>query len=451
MLEIQGRSVRLCDGINRRSFLKIGSLGLAGLSLANVLRAAEAQPAAGRNRAVILYWMAGGPSHIDTYDMKPGAPEQVRGPFRPGATRVPGMQFCELLPRQARIADKISLVRSLTHTNYEHMDASHWVQTGYHEFNIRGRSQVYPSQGSVVSHLRGPNQPGSPAYVCIPEAYGAGRGFYQKAGFLGAAHHPLNAGGAALSERYHINQPELVLGPDLTLERLQSRRELQNRLASAVRTTETSGAVQTMDQYQQRAFDLVTSPRVQAAFDIQREPVQVRQRYGQHPWGEAALLARRLVEAGVTFVTINHFEAEIDWWDDHYTIEANLRRRLPIYDQALATLIEDLFDRGLHDQVLVAAFGEFGRGPVINDRDAGRGHWARAWHALLSGGGVQGGRIVGSTTANGGEPRDRAVGPGDLLATIYHSLGIDPEGSVLDRQNRPVRIVPEGRPIHELF
>ncbi len=162
-------------------------------------------------------------------------------------------------------------------------------------------------------------------------------------------------------------------------------------------------------------------------------------------------MARRLVEAGVTFVTINHFEAEIDWWDDHYNIEANLRRRLPIYDQALGTLIEDLHDRGLADEVLVAAFGEFGRGPVINDRDAGRGHWARAWHALFSGGGVQGGRVVGATNANGGEPSDRAVGPGDLLATIYHSLGIDPATTVNDRQNRPIRIVDHGAPIRELF
>jgi uncharacterized protein (DUF1501 family) len=205
-----------------------------------------------------------------------------------------------------------------------------------------------------------------------------------------------------------------------------------------------------MDRQYQRAFELVTSPRVQAAFDLTREPAPLQDRYGRNAWGQAALLARRLVEAGVTFVTVNHFEAEVDWWDDHYTIEANLKRRLPVYDQAVGSLIQDLHDRGLGDDVLVAAFGEFGRSPVI-DKQAGRGHWARAWHALLSGGGVQGGRVVGATTNNGGEPRDRGFSPGDLLATIYHSLGIDPATLVVDRQKRPIRIVDQGQPILELF
>ena len=451
MLEIQGRSVRLCDGISRRSFLKVGSLGLAGLSLPQFLRAAENQAdSTRRNRAVILYWMAGGPSHIDTYDMKPNAPEQVRGAFRPTATRVPGMQFCELFTRQAPIADKISLVRSLTHTNFDHFDAAHLVQTGYHELRVMGRGQPYPAQGSAVSMLRGPNQAGMLPYVCIPEAWSSARGFYQHAAFLGAAYNPLSSGGSALSERYHINRPELVLGPNMTVQRVEDRRELQRRIQNAARTLDGNGTVQAMDRYYQRAFDLVTSPRVQAAFDVSREPMALQERYGRHAWGQAALLARRLVEAGVTFVTINHFEAETDWWDDHYNIETNLRRRLPVYDQALGTLIEDLHQRGLADDVLVVAFGEFGRSPVI-DREAGRGHWARAWHALLSGGGVQGGRVVGATTSNGGEPRDRAVGPGDLLATIYHSLGIDPETTVNDRQNRPIRLVERGQPIRELF
>jgi hypothetical protein len=451
MLEIQGCAGRLCDGVSRRSFLKIGSLGLAGLALPEFLRAVERQPAGRRRaRAVILYWMAGGPSHLDTYDMKPAAPVQVRGPFRPGATRVPGLQFCELFTRQARVADRIALVRSLTHTNHDHFDAAHWVQTGRHERNLMGRGQPFPSQGSVVSMLRGSSRPGMPPYVCIPEAYNAGRAFYQHASFLGAAYNPLNAGGAALSARYHINRPDLVLGPGLTPERLADRRALRERFGNLSRSLQTGSGVAAMDRYYQRAFDLVTSPRVQSAFDLEREPVALRERYGRHAWGQAALIARRLVEAGVTFVTINHFEAEVDWWDDHTNLEANLRRRLPIYDQAIGTLIEDLGERGLDGEVLVAAFGEFGRNPMI-DAAGGRGHWARAWHALLSGGGVQGGRVVGATTATGGEPRDRAVGPGDLLATIYHTLGIDPASTVNDRQGRPVRLVEEGGPIGELF
>jgi hypothetical protein len=449
MLTIQGRAVRLCDGISRRSFLTIGSLGLAGLSLPQVLRARERQPEA-RRRAVILYWMGGGPSHIDTYDMKPNAPEQVRGPFRPRATRVPGMQFCELFTRQAPLADKLSVMRGLTHTNFDHFDAAHWVQTGYHEFRVMGRGQPYPAQGSVVALLRGANEPGMPPYVCIPEAWSARRGFYQHAAFLGASCNPLSAGGAGLSERYAHNRPQLDLPPELTVRRVEDRRALQRNIQDAARALDASGAAQALDRHYQRAYELVTSPRVQAAFDLQREPAPLQDRYGRNAWGQAALLARRLVEAGVTFVTINHFEAEIDWWDDHYTIETNLRRRLPIYDQALGSLIQDLHDRGLADDVLVAAFGEFGRSPVI-DSQAGRGHWARAWHAVLSGGGVQGGRVVGATTANGGEPRERGFGPGDLLATIYHALEIDPATTVLDRQQRPIRIVDHGQPIRELF
>lgn len=449
MLEIQGSGKRFCDGVTRRSFLRIGSLGLAGLSLPEVLRAAENRPSA-RKRAVIVYWMAGGPSHIDTYDMKPNAPEPVRGPFRPAATRVPGMRFCELLPRQARVADKISIVRSLTHTNYNHFDAAHWVQTGYHVPNVMGQAQSYPSQGSAVALLKGANERGMPPYVCIPESYGTPRGFYEHAGFLGAAYNPLNAGGAALSSQFKLNQPELVLGPQLTVRRVEDRRELRQRIQHVARAMEASGTIQSMDRYYQRAFELVTSPRVQEAFDFHREPGHIQDKYGRHAWGQATLLARRLVEAGVTFVVINHFEAEIDWWDDHYHIERNLRRRLPLYDQALGSLIEDLHDRGLADEVLVAAFGEFGRGPRI-DALGGRGHWAKAWHALFAGGGVKGGRLIGSTSSDGGEPTDRAASPGDLLATIYHALGIDPHAMVIDRQNRPIHLVHEGQPIHELF
>jgi len=452
MLNLIGHKVRLGQGMTRRGFIKIGSLGLAGLSLPNLLQAADAKTSSGqRKRAVILYWMAGGPSHIDTYDMKPNAPAQVRGPFRPIATTVPGLQISELLPRQAQQARKWSLVRSLTHSNYEHADAAHWVQTGYHEKAMLGRHQLYPSQGSIVSMLRGANQPAMPPYVCIPEAYGHVRAFYQKASFLGADFDPLSSGGAALSEKYHVNNPELTLGKELTIKRVNDRAELQRRIGNAARVLDQGGSARNLDKSYARAVELVTSPRVQAAFDLDREPEKLKEHYGKNPWGQAALLARRLVESGVTFVTINHFEAEIDWWDDHYTIEKNLRRRLPVYDQALASLIEDLHDRGMADDVLVAAFGEFGRGPVINDRDAGRGHWARAWHALLAGGGIQGGRVIGSTSSNASEPKERPLGPGDLLATIYQSVGIDPAMMINDRQNRPVKIAPDGEPIHELF
>ena len=447
MLTIRTRSASRADLPCRRGFLRAGALG--ALSLADVLRARAAQPAeARRDTAVILYWMAGGPSHIDTYDPKPDAPAEVRGPFRTVPTRVPGLRICELLPRQAAIAEKWSLVRSLHHGLSVHDDASHWVQTGYPLVNARARGQQHPAQGAVVSHLRGPNAPGLPAYVCIPDAYNSARGFYQSAAFLGAEHGPINAGGDPSLRKYRA--PDLALPAELSLGRLQSRRDLLSRLDGLARRAEDNSALREMDPHYRRAFELLTGPRAREAFDLSKEPPSLKDRYGHNPWGRSALLARRLVEAGVTFVTVNHYEADVDWWDDHVAIEKNLRRRLPPFDQALAALIADLHDRGLSKRVLVVACGEFGRGPKI-DKQAGRGHWPRAMSALLSGGGLRGGQVVGATTADGGEPRERPLGPGDLLATVYRVLGIDPDQTVTDRQLRPVRLVESGEPIAELF
>jgi len=443
MLEIRGQT-------SRRGFLKIGALGLGGLSLADVLRLRQAQAATERrDTAVILFWMAGGPSHIDTYDMKPDAPAEVRGPFRAVETRLPGFRVNELLPRHARLADRLAVVRSLRHSLHVHDDASHWVQTGYPLLNARERGQLHPSQGSVVSRVRGANQPGVPPYVCIPEAYSSPRGFYQRSAYLGARFDPVNAGGDPSLGNYRA--PDFTLPADVTLPRLEHRRELLRVLDGATRQAEANAAHRTMDDVQQAAFSLVTGRKVREAFDVGREPLALREKYGRHAYGQSALLARRMVEAGVTFVTINLYEADVDWWDDHYTIEKNLRKRLPLFDQAVGTLIEDLTERGQAERVLVAAFGEFGRSPRINDKDAGRGHWARAMSALLAGGGIKGGQVIGATTSDGGEPCDRPLVPGDLVATIYRVLGIDHESMLPDRQNRPVRLVEPGQPIAELF
>jgi hypothetical protein len=448
MVQIGRRDVHLANGWSRRDLLKRGALALCGLSLPEVLRLRAAQ-ATHRGIAVILYWMSGGPSQIDTYDPKPAAPAEVRGPFRSIATRVPGMSVCELLPRHARLADKFTLIRSLAHNNADHFDASHWVQTGYHEFKVMGRGQPHPSQGSVVSHLRGGNRPGMPPYVCIPDAYSPNLSFYQQAGFLSAEHNPLSAGGEP-AYRGKRRRPEFALSGDLTMPRVASRRDLLRRFDHLARQADRSKACRSLDASRQRAFELITSPGVKRAFDLSREPAPLHERYGRHPWGQAALLARRLVENGVTFVTINHYEADIDWWDDHYTIEKNLRKRLPPFDQALAALIGDIHERGLAKQVLVVACGEFGRSPRI-DNLAGRGHWPRAMSALVSGGGLAEGRIIGSTNADGGTPRDRPLGPGDLLATIYRALGIDANQTLPDHQGRPVRLVETGEAIKELF
>lgn len=415
--------------LNRRHFL--------GLSLPALLGLRAAQPAtARRDTAVILYWMAGGPSHIDTYDPKPSAPAEVRGPFRAIPTSASGLSVCELLPRQAKLAHRFSIVRSLRHSNADHFDASHWVQTGHHQFRVMGRGQPYPAQGAVVSKLHGANRKGMPAYVCLPEGYSPRLGFYQQAAYLGAQHAPMSGGGEP-AYRGKSRDPEFLPPPDVGPARVRGREALLRRLGSP-------------DEHQQRAFELVNSKGVRRAFDVSLEPARLRERYGLHPWGQAALRARRMVEAGVAFVTINHYEADIDWWDDHYTIEKNLRRRLPPYDQALAALIEDLHVRGLSERVLVVACGEFGRAPRI-DKLAGRGHWPRAGSVLLSGGGLKMGKVVGATSSDGGEVRERPVGPGDVLATVYRALGIDPGGSLPDHQGRPVRLVDEGGPIEELF
>lgn len=450
MLNLLGSSGHRGPGLSRRVLLKIGALGIPGFSLPALdrLRAAQAD-AAPRDTAVILYWMAGGPSHLDTYDMKPQAPAEVRGPFQAAATRVPGMHLCELLPRHAELADRFALLRSLHHANADHFDAAHWVQTGYHEPRVMGRGQPYPAQGAVVSALRGAVEPGAPAYVCIPEAYSARLGFFQRAAYLGSGHDPMDAGGEP-GYRGKIKEPQLALPEECSLNRLENRRDLLAGLDRLRREVLDEGALADMDASYRRAFELLLSRRAQRAFDLAAEPPAVRQRYGDHPWGKASLLARRLVEAGVTFVTINHYEADVDWWDDHFHIEKNLRKRLPMFDQALGSLIEDLSQRGLDRRVLVIAVGEFGRAPRI-DTHAGRGHWPRAFSALLFGGGVRGGQVVGATTRDGGHVDQRGLLPGDLLATIYHVLGIDPQRTLPDATGRPIRLVEEGSVIRELF
>ncbi len=450
MLQISAGAEDQRAGLPRRSVLQLGALTLAGLTgshltLPQLARAAGDQPP---KTSVILLWMAGGPSHIDTYDMKPNAPAEVRGPFRPIATNLPGLDVCDLMPRHTAIADKLSVVRSLHHTLSVHDDASHWLQTGYPLLQARERGQQQPCQGSVASKLRGACEPGVPAYACVPEDYRSHMGFYQAATYLGSRYNAVNAGGDPSIGKYRL--PEFQLPTEISLQRFSGRRELLQTFDATSRQLEAASALESMTENQRQAFDLIAGSRARDIFDITRESTAMRDRYGRHGWGQSTLMARRLVEAGATFVTVNLYEKDVDWWDDHYVIEQNLRKRLPIYDQALSALIEDLHDRGLSERVLVVACGEFGRNPRI-DAHAGRGHWCRAMHAVLSGGGIREGQIIGSTTSNGGEPQDRPFGPGDLLASIYKVLGIDHDTYLPDHQNRPTRLVETGEPIAELF
>ena len=432
---------------SRRAVLRAGTLGIGGLTLPQLLSLRAAQSAeARRDTAVILFWMTGGPSHIDTYDMKPAAPAEIRGPFRPIATSQPGLDVCELLPRHAALGDRLTVIRSFRHQYGVHDDAQHLVQTGYPQLNARQAGQTHPCQGSVASLLRGPVTSGMPPYVCIPEDYRSHAGFYQSAAFLSSRHNALNSGGDQALGNYRPS--EFALPVEVPAARLGRRRELLTALDSAQAAAASSS--HELHESQQQAFDLLLGSRVRDALDLQRETDATRERYGRHAWGQYALMARRLVEAGVTFVTINLYEKDVDWWDDHYTIEKNLRARLPVYDAALTALIEDLADRGLSEQVLVVACGEFGRAPRI-DSNAGRGHWPRVMQATLSGGGIRGGQVIGSTTPDGGDPADRVLDPGDLLASIYQVLAIAHDTLIPDRLGRPVRLVERGEPIAELF
>ena len=430
--------------LRRRAFVKYGLLGGAG-SLLPTASTLAAVPSS-RN-SVILLWMAGGPSHIDTYDMKPHAAAEIRGPFQPIATTVPGLDFCDLMPRQAALAERLTVIRSLHHTYSVHDDGQHLVQTGVPQFNARQAGQQHPCQGSVVAYLRGPIHPEMPAYVCLPEDYRSHIGFYQHAAFLGSKYHALNGGGDPALGKYR--PPEFVLPPEVDVRRLSARRSLNAGLESRSGGFHGSKTA-TIDDGRAQAYDLLLGSKARQAFDLATEPAPLRERYGRHAWGQAALLSRRLVEAGVTFVTINLYEKDVDWWDDHSTIEKNLRGRLPIYDQALAALVGDLHDRGLDERVLVVACGEFGRSPRI-DQQAGRGHWPGAMHAVLAGGGLRMGQVIGSTTADGGAPSDRPLTPGDLLASIYRVLDIDPQTTLHDRLGRPIPVLPPAEPIRELF
>ena len=448
MLDIVGRPVRLCDGISRRGFLRVGSLG-AGLTLPNVLRSRQVQAAtADRNdTAIILLFQAGGASHIDMYDMKPAMSAEVRGPFNPITTNQPGLDVCELMPGHARIADKLAIIRSIKHNLAVHDDATHWVQTGWPLLNARQMGQQNPSQGSVISALAGPRKSGMPAYVAIPEDYRRHAGYYEGPAFLSSRHAALDAGGDPSLGNYR--PPEFKLPADVVMSRLDERRGLMREFDSLSRKLDREPAFRNLDDVQRQALELVSGSTVRQAFDLSQEATELRDKYGRHAYGQSALLARRLVEAGVTFVVINLYEKDVDWWDDHYVIEKNLRKRLPVYDQAITALIEDLTQRGQIDRVLVAAFGEFGRAPRIEDK-GGRGHWARVYSVVVAGGGVPPGQVYGKSDRHAAFPAENPVTPMDLVTSIYHNLGIPLDTEVRDYLGRPLRLC-QGEVINGLF
>jgi hypothetical protein len=440
MLEFIGRGQRTCDGISRRTFLRVGALAVGGLTLPGLLRLrAEQEGRSPPRKSVILIWQAGGPSHIDMYDLKPSAPAEVRGEFKPIATNVPGIQIGEHLPRQARIMDKVAILRSAFHTNAGHGMGSQWMLTGYQP-TIEVNDNIYPSCGSVVAKLRGPNEPGLPAYVNLPRIIGLG-----KAAYLGASYNPFAPDNDPNSDSFQVRN--LKLPGRVDASRLGKRRELLKDLDTIRRDVDARGDIEGLDTFYRDALEMVTSSRAQQAFDVSREPDRLRDQYGRHDLGQCCLLARRLVEAGVTYVTVQAGGG----WDTHGDNFKQLKTSLlPKYDQALTALVSDLYDRGLQNDVLVMAMGEFGRTPRINP-GAGRDHWPGAMSVVYAGGGLKMGQAIGTTNALGEHPTSKPATPGCVLSTMYHALGIDYGHVFYDQAQRPLPVLSEGEPIKELI
>jgi hypothetical protein len=439
--------------MSRRSFLQAGMLGLSGLSLSDLLRTeARASTPVGRPHSVIILWMRGGPSHMDTWDPKPDAPAEYRGEFGVLRTKVPGILLSDLLPRSARCMDKWSIVRSLHHNDAGHSSGDQICFTGYPAGPNPDVNHM-PSCGSIVSRQLGHLNPRLPSYVMIPRMVpGTGPAY------LGVAHKPFETQ-ADPANPGPFRVPNFTLPQGVTVHRVGDRRALLSDFDRLRRDLDNTGQMAALDRYQQRAWDILTSTAARDAFDLDREPEAIRQSYGFMPafdphasnrcgapaWSQRILLARRLVEAGVRLVTV-----DLRWWDTHVQGFDSLRRGfLPRWDQAFPALLEDLEQRGLLATTLVLAWGEFGRTPRVNN-DAGRDHYPNVFSAVLAGGPVQGGRVVGASDSHGAFPRANPKTPQDVLATVYRHLGIDIQVQYTDNSGRPHPVLPSGRPIEEL-
>ncbi|MBP88123.1 MAG: hypothetical protein CMJ64_15625 [Planctomycetaceae bacterium] len=439
MLTLYGEQASFCDGLPRRSFLRAGFLGAAGLSLAEVLRLRATASESGaplRKTSVIFVELAGGPTQFETYDPKPKAPIEYRGEFGVVQTNVPGVLFSELMVEQSKIADKLAIIRSVHHRHNSHDPSSHLSQTGYYKTGKKGGPNQSPCFGSAVAKLRGPNVPSLPAYVAVPSIMRNGQ-----AAYLGQAFRPFETISDPNDAKFEVRN--LQLAKNISLDRLGDRRELLSTLDARQRIRDLDGASDAVDDFSQQAFDLVNGSNAREAFDIAKEPEAVRDRYGRNTVGQSMLLARRLVEAGVTCVTVR-----CTGWDDHNKMAKGLKERGPNYDRGIAMLVEDLYDRGLEKDVLVVAMGEFGRTPRIN-KNAGRDHWGALMSVLLAGGGLQPG-IIGASTPKGEVPADAPYRPENILAMIYRHFGIDPAHTFNDFSGRPRYLLEEREIVREL-
>ncbi|QDU03946.1 DUF1501 domain-containing protein [Gimesia chilikensis] len=453
-----GKSGKYCDGLSRRHFLQVGMAGMGSASLSQILHAKANAAQNGipkKDTSVILLWLDGGPSHLDTYDMKPEAPSEYRGIWNPIHTNVPGMDITELFPLQAKCADKFSVVRSLHHNTGDHFTGGHWMLTGRGGVSGGSTPGRNPSIASMATKVLGPRDPGMPAYVSVPYASSIGlRPGYFGGNFLGVQYDPFETGSDPNNQNFQVQNLSPING--LSLQRLKDRKDLLKTFDRLRRDVDQSGMLDSMDRLDQKAYDMVTGEKARRAFDLKSEDEKLRDQYGRHTWGQSVLLARRLVEAGTTFVTV-HFGG----WDHHWNLQSGMESYLPRVDQAVSALFEDLAQRGLSEKVLVVLCGEFSRTPRMNDGGnggpplsqgtPGRDHWGNSMFCLLGGGGVQGGRIVGATNRLGDAPADRPVRPGHIHHTIYRVLGMDPEMHFPDHSGRPTIAVDHGEVISELF
>ena len=436
-----------CQGVTRRGFLQVGFLGAIGVSLPQLLAAQAAGKKAGRKqRSVILVWLWGGPSHIDTFDMKPDAPIEYRGPFRPIATNVPGIRICEYLPELARQADKYALLRSIYHETNDHGIAGCIALTG----KAAAGGRVMPSMGSVSARMLGYKPPFS-SFVAIGQGMQQGHRPIQGqgGGIIGSSYDPFRI---ICDDQTGVQIHDLKPPEEITADRLHRRRMFLEMTETARKRLSESKEVRAQSAAYDQAFNLITSAGAKAVFELEREPQKVRDRYGRFRFGQSCLLARRLVENGVPFVQVNwstHVEAEEDYgdggWDLHYRhFEVTGDRHMWMLDQSLSALLDDLHQRGMLEETLVLAIGEFGRTPKINDK-AGRDHWNQCYSALIAGGGIRGGQVVGASDARAEFPTVRPITPADICMTVYDRLGIE-RTKLLE-----LEIAPEGTVIEELL
>ncbi|HET6574454.1 MAG TPA: DUF1501 domain-containing protein [Fimbriiglobus sp.] len=421
---------------SRRWFLQTGLAGFAGLSLADTLRAAAATPGPRARRAVILFWLSGGPSQIDTWDPKPDAPDEIRGPYRTIPTTIPGVRFCEHIPLQARLAHKLTVIRSVDCSASNHTPITMQAGNALARRTNDGKDGGgYPSMGSVAAKFRGANAPAMPAFVGLADSW---RADVWGAGHMGSAYEPVK--GNELPGR-------LALPAGLDVPRLQDRSELRRQFDTLESELDVGHQMESIDRFAEQALNMVVSPKVREAFDLSKESVKLRDRYGRVSVGEKALLARRLVEAGTTFVLVSgkwgYFDHHGDTVPPWGGIQKGLTPILPTIDRALTTLIEDLADRGLLDSTLVLMLGEFGRSPVMS-KDGGRQHWTAVMSMLAAGGAGSHGQVIGSTDSRGGAIKSRKVTPSDLAATVFRHLDVPLDAHWTNALGRPIPVVTEG-------